>query len=47
MLRRVLGFYAAKGWKPVIAPELEFYLVEKNVDPDYPLKPPIGPFRQA
>lgn len=42
VLRRVLGFYEAKGWKPVIAPELEFYLVEKNVDPDYPLKPPIG-----
>ena len=42
VLRRVLSFYEAKGWKPVIAPELEFYLVEKNIDPDYPLKPPIG-----
>lgn len=42
VLRRVLGFYARKGWRPVVAPEVEFYLVEKNVDPDYPLKPPIG-----
>ena len=42
VLRRVLGYYEARGWQPVIAPELEFYLVEKNIDPDYPLKPPIG-----
>jgi glutamine synthetase len=42
VLRRVLELYAAKGWKPVVAPELEFYLVEKNLDPDYPLKPPVG-----
>lgn len=42
VLRRVLELYAAKGWKPVVAPELEFYLVEKNIDPDYPLKPPVG-----
>jgi glutamine synthetase len=42
VLRRVLDLYAAKGWRPVVAPELEFYLVEPNLDPDYPLKPPIG-----
>ena len=42
VLRRVMSLYQAKGWDPVVAPELEFYLVEKNVDPDYPLKPPIG-----
>ncbi len=30
------------GWKPVVAPEIEFYLVAKNDDPDYPLKPPQG-----
>ncbi len=39
---RVLDLYAAKGWRPVVAPELEFFLVEPNTDPDYPLKPPIG-----
>jgi glutamine synthetase len=42
VLRRVLSLYHARGWDPVVAPELEFYLVEKNVDPDYPLKPPTG-----
>lgn len=42
VLRRILGLYEHKGWKPIVAPELEFYLVERNQDPDYPLKPPIG-----
>jgi len=42
VLRHVLDLYAARGWDPVIAPELEFYLIEPNVDADYPLKPPIG-----
>ena len=34
--------YEAHGWEPVVAPELEFFLVEPNVDSDYPLKPPVG-----
>jgi len=42
VLRKVCDLYAAKGWKPVVAPELEFYLVARNTDPDMPLKPPIG-----
>jgi glutamine synthetase len=42
VLRRVLDLYAARGWKPVVAPELEFFLVEPNIDADYPLKPPVG-----
>jgi len=42
VMRRVLALYEKEGWKPVVAPEVEFYLVEKNIDPDYPLKPPIG-----
>jgi glutamine synthetase len=42
VLRRVLALYEARGWKPLVAPELEFYLVKKNIDPDYPLEPPIG-----
>lgn len=42
VLRRVLRLYEAKGWQPVVAPELEFYLVKPNTDPDYPLEPPIG-----
>jgi glutamine synthetase len=42
VLQRVLDLYTAKGWRPVVAPELEFFLVEPNTDPDYPLKPPVG-----
>jgi glutamine synthetase len=42
VLRRVLDLYATHGWKPVVAPELEFFLVEPNIDSDYPLKPPVG-----
>lgn len=42
VLKKVLALYAKKGWKPVIAPELEFYLVSKNLDPDFPLVPPTG-----
>ena len=42
VLRGVCELYAAKGWKAVVAPELEFYLVARNTDPDMPLKPPIG-----
>jgi len=42
VLRRVLGAYDKLGLKPVVAPEIEFYLVRKNPDPDYPLTPPVG-----
>ncbi|MEE8187677.1 MAG: glutamine synthetase family protein [Kiloniellales bacterium] len=42
LLKRVLALYEEKGWAPDIAPELEFYLVDVNTDPDYPLEPPIG-----
>ena len=42
VLQKVLRLYEERGWKPVVAPELEFYLVEPNVDADYPLKPPVG-----
>lgn len=42
VLRRVLALYEKKNWRPVIAPELEFYLTKPNTDPDYPLEPPVG-----
>jgi len=42
VLREVLALYQKEGWNPVIAPEVEMYLVKKNIDPDYPLEPPIG-----
>jgi glutamine synthetase len=33
VLRRVCELYDAEGWSPVVAPELEFYLVARNTDP--------------
>ena len=42
VLHHVLELYQERGWKPVLAPELEFYLVGRNTDPDYPLVPPVG-----
>jgi glutamine synthetase len=42
VLKRILGLYAERGWKPIIAPEVEFYLVKQNTDPDYPLEAPVG-----
>src|SRR5690606_29142313 len=42
VLRRVLAAYEKEGLRPVVAPELEFFLVQKNTDPDFPLLPPAG-----
>src|SRR3984957_308546 len=42
VLKRIIALYREQGWEPVVAPEIEFYLVKRNVDPDYPLEPPIG-----
>ena len=42
VLKRVLQLYKDEGWRPIVAPELEFYLVKRNTDPDYPLEAPVG-----
>ncbi len=42
VLRRVLALYEDMGIAPIVAPEVEFFLVQKNVDPDFPLQPPAG-----
>ncbi|MWV15048.1 glutamine synthetase [Pseudomonas sp. L-22-4S-12] len=42
ILKNVLKLYAAKGWKPIVAPEMEFYLTKRNSDPDFPLEAPMG-----
>ncbi len=42
VLRRVLAEYDEAKLRPVVAPELEFFLVQKNTDPDFPLLPPAG-----
>ncbi|WP_417685667.1 glutamine synthetase family protein [Roseibium sp.] len=42
ILKRVIRLYEDKGWQAMVAPEIEFYLVRPNTDPDYPLEPPTG-----
>ena len=42
VLRRVLKLYEARGWQPVVAPEMEFYLIAQNSNPHEPLRPPPG-----
>lgn len=42
VLRRVLDLYRQRGWQPVVAPEMEFFLVARQQNPHEPLHPPIG-----
>ena len=42
VLKRVVALYEKMGLRPVVAPELEFYLTQINTDPDLPLAPPAG-----
>jgi glutamine synthetase len=42
VLKDLLARFRERNWRPVVAPELEFYLAQKNIDPDYPLLPPAG-----
>ena len=36
----MLARYAARGWTPVVAPELEFYIFAAHGDPQQPFQPP-------
>lgn len=42
VLRRVLGKYESRGWIPVVAPEVEFYLLNAHSDPNAEAEPPEG-----
>lgn len=42
VLRKILAAYDDAGLSPVIAPEMEFYLVARNADSDNELEPPVG-----
>ena len=42
MLRRVISLYEAEGWTPIVAPEMEFYLVARNIDPAKSIEPMMG-----
>ena len=46
-LKRILALYQDEGLTPVVAPEMEFYLVEVQPDEDIPLTPPVGRTRRT
>ena len=42
VLKKIVALYAQQGWKPIVAPELEFYLIKPNLDPNEPIEAPVG-----
>ncbi len=42
VLRNVLAKFEARGWIPVVAPEVEFYLIKPHSDPNEEAEPPEG-----
>jgi glutamine synthetase len=42
VLKRVVGLFEARGWQPVVAPEMEFFLVARNTDPGQEIKAMTG-----
>lgn len=42
VLKRVCQLYRDKGWEPVVAPEMEFFLVARNIDPAHEIEPMMG-----
>jgi len=42
LLKQVIARYAAHGWQPVVATELEFFVFARNADPLQPFQPPQG-----
>jgi len=42
VLRSVLDKFSAHGWTPVVAPEVEFYLLSAHSDPNAEAEPPEG-----
>ena len=42
VLQNVLDLYTAKGWKPVVAPEYEFYLIDRQEEVTAAPTPPKG-----
>ncbi|TDL90695.1 glutamine synthetase family protein [Meridianimarinicoccus aquatilis] len=42
VLKRIVGLYEEQGLIPVVAPEMEFYLVARNLDPARSIEPMLG-----
>jgi glutamine synthetase len=43
VLKKIVGLYAKKGWTPVVAAELEFYLLDALMDERGNPQPPLSP----
>lgn len=42
VLKRVVEMYRERGLEPVVAPEMEFYLIARNLDPAREIEPMVG-----
>ncbi len=42
VLKHVVAQYEKQGWTPVVAPEMEFFLVARNTDPAKGIEPMMG-----
>jgi len=42
VLKRVVKLYHDQGWDPIVAPEMEFFLIARNLDPAQEIKPMTG-----
>jgi glutamine synthetase len=42
VLKRVVDLYHKEGWEPIVAPEMEFFLVARNIDPAKEIEPMMG-----
>ncbi len=42
VLRNILGKFESQGWVPVVAPEVEFYLLKPHTDSNAEAEPPEG-----
>jgi glutamine synthetase len=42
VLKRVVQLYHDQGWQPIVAPEMEFFLVARNIDPAKKIEPMMG-----
>ncbi|WP_413720697.1 glutamine synthetase family protein [Silicimonas sp. MF1-12-2] len=42
VLKRVVELYNKQGWTPIVAPEMEFYLVAPNTDPSQEVAAMVG-----
>lgn len=42
VLKQVVRLYHERGWQPVVAPEMEFFLIARNLDPAQEIKPMVG-----